>query len=94
MDVKLTDRFYLFTEVVWWHWTDDAEFGLPLGVAGHDAFNLFSTNVAGNDLVMQSVGTKFKANGNVEIGANYEFPLTGFEDITSDRFQLEMIFRY
>ena len=94
VDVKLTDRLYLFTDNVWFHWTDSANTGLPLGVAGQDAFNLSSTNVSGNDLVTQSVGAKFKPDSKSEIGVNYEFPLTDFEDIVSSRLQLELILRY
>ena len=94
LDVKLTNRFYAFTEVVWWHWTDSADAGLPLGVAGHDAFNLSSTNVDGNDLLTQNVGMKYKPSGNVEFGIAYEFPLTDFEDITANRIQAELILRY
>lgn len=50
-DVKLTDKIYAFTDVVWWHWTDSANVGLPLGVGGQDVLNLPSTNVTGNDLL-------------------------------------------
>ena len=94
LDVRLTDRMYAFTEVVWWHWTDSANVGLPLGVSGHDAFNLSSTNVTGNNLVTQNVGVKFKASGNAEVGIAYEFPLTSFKDIIDRRVQAEVILRY
>lgn len=94
LDVKLTDRAYLFTEVVWWHWTDAADTGLPLGVSGHDLFNLSSTNVSGNDLVTQNVGVKYKPSGNAELGLAYEFPLSDFEDIIDNRLQVELILRY
>ena len=93
-DIKLTDRVYAFTEFIWWHWTDSAAVGLPLGVAGHDAFNLFSTNVTGNDLLTQSVGFKLKPSGNTELGIGYEFPLTSRRDIIDDRLQLDLILRY
>lgn len=93
-DVKLTDRVYAFTEFIWWHWTDSAATGLPLGVAGQDAFNLSSTNVTGNDLLTQSVGFKFKPSGNTELGLGYEFPLTGRRDIIDNRLQLDLILRY
>ncbi len=94
LDVKLLESVYLFTEFVWWHWTDDAEFGLPLGVGGQDAFNLPSNNVEGNNLLTESIGLKYKPSANMELGAMYEFPLTGFQDIIKDRFQLECIWRY
>ena len=93
-DIRVTDRVYLVTEAAWWHWTESAETGLPLGVAGQDLFSLSSTNVGGNDLVTQNVGLKYKPNGNIETGIAYEFPLTGFEDVIKDRIQLDLIFRY
>lgn len=94
LDVKLTERLYAFTDLVWWHWTDSAADGLELGVSGQDAFNLFSSNVTGNDLVTQSVGLKFKPSGNAELGVAYEFPLTGFHDVLDSRLQAELILRY
>jgi len=93
-DVKLTDRVYAVTEFVWWNWTRSAQVGLPLGVAGQDVFNLFSTNVTGNDLLTQSVGFKLKPSGNTELGVAYEFPLTSRRDIISNRIQLDLILRY
>lgn len=93
-DVRITERAYLVTELAWWHWTSSADAGLPLGVAGQDLFNLSASNVTGNDLVTQNVGTKFKPSKNVEAGIAYEFPLTGFQDIIRDRIQLDLILRY
>jgi hypothetical protein len=94
VDVRLTDRAYLFTEVAWWHWTDEASSGLPLGVAGQDLFNLPTTGVKGNDLVTQNVGMRFKPRRNVETGVAYEFPLTEFKDVIEDRVMLDLIVRY
>ncbi|WP_146517078.1 hypothetical protein [Rubripirellula amarantea] len=93
-DVKVTNRAYLFTEVAWWHWTDEASTGLPLGVAGQDLFNLPTTGVDGNDLVTQNVGMKFKPRRNIEAGIAYEFPLTDFQDVIEDRFMMDLIVRY
>tara|TARA_R110002049_G_scaffold27321_2_gene94316 strand:- start:560096 stop:561034 length:939 start_codon:yes stop_codon:yes gene_type:complete len=93
-DVRLNERTYIFTEAAWWHWTDSADTGAALGVAGQDLFNLSSTNVDGNDLVTQNVGLKFKPRSNVEAGIAYEFPLTGFKDVIEDRVQLDLIVRY
>ena len=93
-DTRITDRVYAFTEFAWWHWTGDASAGLPLGVAGQDLFNLSSNNVAGNDLVTQSVGVKVKPNAKTEVGLAYEFPLTGFEDVMSSRLMADLILRY
>lgn len=93
-DVRLTDRVYLFSELAWWHWTDAANNGLPLGVAGQDLFNLPASDIAGNNLVTQNVGLKFKPNRNIEAGIAYEFPLTNFKDVIRDRLQVEFILRY
>ncbi len=93
-DIRVTKRTYLVTEVAWWHWTESAGSGLPLGVAGQDLLNLSSTNVAGNDLVTQNVGLKFKPKRNIETGIAYEFPLTGFKDVIDNRLQVDLIFRY
>lgn len=93
-DVRLTDKVYLLTEVAWWHWTDAAENGLALGVAGQDLFNFPANNVSGNDLVTQNVGMKYKPNRCFEAGIAYEFPVTGFQDVIDDRVQVDLIFRY
>ncbi|MEM9646165.1 MAG: hypothetical protein AAF989_14340 [Planctomycetota bacterium] len=93
-DVKLTQSLYLFTENSWWHWVDEADVGLPLGISGQDLLNVSATNVEGNDLVTHNVGAKFKPHGNFEAGIAYEFPLTEFKDIIEDRLTVDMIFRY
>ena len=80
-----------------WYWTDsasDAPPGLPLGVAGHDPFNLFATDVTGNSLVTQNVGVKFKPSRHAEIGTAFEFPLSSNEDILANRLQVDVILRY
>ena len=96
LDLRLTDTLYLVSENVWWHWVDDADANgtLALGVAGQDAFNLPVNNVVGNDLLTQSVGVKYKPSGNYEFGLAYEFPLTKFNDVLDDRFQVDVILRY
>ncbi|WP_404310236.1 hypothetical protein [Neorhodopirellula lusitana] len=94
LDVRVTDKFYLFTENSWWHWVDDANTGSSFGVSGLDLLNLNDTAVEGNDVVTHNVGMKFKPSGNVEAGMAYEFPLTDFEDIMKDRWTFDMIFRY
>ncbi|WP_235908457.1 hypothetical protein [Roseiconus nitratireducens] len=63
-------------------------------MAGQDLFNLPATNVAGNDLVTQNVGMKWKPTAHAEYGLAYEFPLTEFKDVIDGRLQAEAIFRY
>jgi len=95
LDLRVTETVYLVSEMVWWHWTDDASAGtINAGVAGQDIFNLPANNVVGNNLVTQSVGVKYKPSGNYEFGLAYEFPLTEFKDVLEDRIQVDLIFRY
>jgi hypothetical protein len=93
-DLRLTKKVYAFTEMAWWHWTDDAANGAALGVAGQDLFNLSVSDVAGNDLLTQNVGFKLKPNRGLEAGIAYEYPLTDFQDVIAGRLQTELIFRY
>lgn len=93
-DIRVTDRLYLFTELAWWHWTDDASGGAALGIGGQDLFNLSANDIVGNDLVTQNVGVKLKQNRNRELGVAYEFPLTANNDIIDGRLQVDLIFRY
>ena len=94
LDFRLNQTAYLFTELAWWHWVDDAAAGAPLGIGGHDLFNLSANDVTGNDLVTQNVGVKLKPRRNREMGLAYEFPLTAFKDVTDGRLQAELILRY
>ena len=92
-DVRVTERSYLFTELTWWHWTEDAGSGF-LPVAGQDLFNLPATGIEGNDLVSQAIGAKLKPRRNVETSVAYEFPLTDLEDVLESRLTADVIFRY
>ena len=93
-DVRVSDRTYLFTELAWWHWTEAASSGAALGVGGQDLFNLSSSNIAGNDLVTQNVGMRFKPKSNIETGIAYEFPLSNFKDVIDNRVMLDLIVRF
>jgi hypothetical protein len=90
---QLTQRFYALTEFNWYHWMGAGTGGVP-GVEGLDLFNLGSSGVAGNDIVTQAAGIKFKPNRHQEIGAAYEFPLTDRRDILENRLNFNWIFRY
>lgn len=95
-DVRLTNNLYAVTELAWWHVTESATdpSGLPVGFTGQDLLNYTATNVAGNDLVSQGVGMKYKPKNNVELGAIYEFPLTSDKDVLEDRWTFDMIYRF
>lgn len=90
---KLTRRLYALTEFNWYHWMRAGTNGVP-GVEGLDLFNLGSSGVAGNDIVTQAVGVKYKPHRRSEIGVAYEFPLTQRKDILENRLNFNWIFRY
>ena len=99
LDVRVTNWLYAVTEASWWHWLDSANppgiAGVgAVGFAGQDLLNINATNVTGNNLVTQGAGIRIKPGQNIELGAIYEFPLTGFTDMIEDRFTLDMIVRY
>jgi len=93
LDVQVTDRIYLLSELNWYHWMSSGAGGIP-GVEGVDFFNFGSTNVAGNNVATLAFGTKYKPSGNLEIGLAYEFPITERKDVFEDRLTVDVIFRY
>ena len=93
-DVRMTERTYLLTEVNWFHWYDSGANALLNTVEGHDLFNFGSTNVDGNDLVTMAFGGKLKPNRNSELGIAYEVPVSGRQDVTTNRLTVDMILRY
>lgn len=98
LDYRITKKLYVFTEIAWWHFTDDAGVGLPgvglPGVAGQDLFNLTASGIEGQNLVTQGVGVRLKPNSKTEIDIAYEFPLSNFDDIISSRLMIDMIYRF
>ena len=81
------------TEFNWYHWLASGAGGVP-GVEGGDLINLGSTGVAGNDIVSQAVGVKYKRSPNRELGIAFEFPLTERKDVLENRLTVDWIFRY
>ncbi len=92
-DYKVRPRTYLLTEFNVQKWTKSGGGGIN-GVEGFDLFNLGSTGVAGNTIVTQAVGLKFKPHRRSEIGAAFEFPLTERRDIIDNRINVNWIWRY
>ncbi len=93
VDVQVTKRVYLLSELNWFHWTQSGDNGIA-GVEGLDLFNFGSTDVTGNDIVTGALGAKFKRTAHTEIGIAYEVPLTERRDIIENRFTFDWILRY
>jgi hypothetical protein len=93
-DYEVADGWYALTEVNWFNWIGAGTNPALAGVEGGDLFNFGSVGVAGNDIVTQAVGLKYKRNNHRELGAAYESPLTDRKDVLDGRFTLDWIFRY
>jgi hypothetical protein len=93
-DYEVARGWYALTEVNWFNWIGAGTNVALAGVEGGDLFNFGSVGVAGNDIVTQAVGIKYKRNSHRELGAAYEFPLTDRKDVIDGRFTLDWIFRY
>jgi len=87
-------NFYGLFESNWFHWIKDGNNPTFSGIEGNDFFNLGSTNVAGTDIVDVAFGLKYKPNGNLEIGAAFEVPVSQKRDLLEDRLTVDAILRY
>lgn len=92
-DVQLTRRFYLLSQVNWFHWFDSGN-ALAANFEGNDLFNLGSNDVAGNDIVTASWGGRMKFGNYHETGIAYEVPLTDRRDLLESRLYVDLILRY
>ena len=92
-DVEFADGWYALAETNWFNYTRSGAGGVP-GVEGGDLFNLGSTGVAGNDIVTQAFGMKYKRNRHRELGIAFEFPMTDRKDVLENRLTVDWIFRY
>lgn len=96
-DYQVADRWYVLTEFNWFNWIGAGDGSSPFavpGVEGADLFNFGSTGVAGNDIVTNAVGVKFKRSRNTELGVAIEYPLTKRRDVTDNRLTVDWILRY
>ncbi|MEM9351952.1 MAG: hypothetical protein AAGA92_02975 [Planctomycetota bacterium] len=93
-DYQIFDKWYVLTEVNWFTWIGaGTQTALP-GVEGGDLFNFGSVGVAGNDIVTQAIGIKYKRNRHRELGIAFEVPLTQRRDILENRLTVDWILRY
>jgi len=94
LDTRLgASRFYAFTELNWYNFLKSGN-AFPLPIEGGDLFNLGSVDIAGNNIVTNAFGLKFKPNRNLETGAAWEFPLTERRGVLDNRLSIDLILRY
>jgi|GEM_PF-414398 len=93
VDVMLTERWYLLSQVNWFHWYDNGK-QTPVGFEGNDLFNLGATSVKGNDIVTASIGGRYKFGSYHETGVAYELPLTQRKDLLEGRLYVDLTLRF
>lgn len=92
-DYRVSKRFYLLTELNWYHWTKAGQDGCTC-YEGLDLFNFGTPGVAGNDIVTSAMGAKYITCRGSEIGVAFEFPLTERRDILDNRITADWIVRF
>lgn len=93
IDKKIGDFYPLF-EANWYHYTGGGNSVPFLGIEGDGLINIGAGGVAGNDLVTIAFGAKAKIGTNMEVGAAWEFPVTGRKDINENRLVSSITYRY
>ncbi len=78
------------------HWLSSgngSSFGTA-GIEGNDVVNLGSLGVAGHDIVSMSFGLRIPIRKHVTAGVAYEIPLTGRQDLLSQRATMSLLWEY
>lgn len=94
IDYGICGWLYPLAELNWFHYTKGGD-QLPSFVGeGDGLLNLGTNGVEGNNLVTVAFGAKAKVSCNIEVGAAWEFPITGRKDLIENRLVTELILRY
>jgi len=94
LDCEFMNRWYALTELNWYNWIGAGQQTALPGVEGGDLYNFGSVGVAGNDIVTNAVGVKYKHSEHSELGVAYEYPLTDRRDVLENRLTVDWIIRY
>ncbi len=86
-------NFYAFSELNWYNYMKSGS-NFPLPVEGGDLINLGAPGIAGNNIVTNAYGLKYKPTRNLEAGVAWEFPLTERRGILDNRLTADLILRY
>ncbi len=91
-DVGNYHRFYPVAELNWFQVTTNGTSNIIKG-EGRDLVN-FGGEGKGSSLLTGALGARYKVTKNIEVGAAYEIPLVGNRDFFSQRFTVDLIWRY
>jgi len=88
-------KFYPLFEANWFQYLGGGNHGIPSIVGeGDGLINIGTSGVAGNCLVFLGPGLAYKPGPHMEIGAVWEFPVTGRRDLLDNRLTSHLILRY
>jgi hypothetical protein len=94
LDHRILGNFYAVAEFNWYHWLQSGQNPNVDNFEGWDLINLGANSVGGNDMATAAVGLKYNANGQMEIGAAWETPVTDRKDVMNNRITADVILRY
>lgn len=66
----------------------------PVNFEGVDLVNLGATMVAGNTVFSGGVGARYRFTPDISVGAAYDFPIGGRDDILDQRVTVDAIFNF
>jgi hypothetical protein len=93
-DYQLPGNIYPLIGLNWFHFMDSAGVNTGIPFTALDLINLPANGVAGNNIVTNVIGTRWKPGGHFEIGFGWEYPLTQNGDILKNRVYTDLILRY
>ncbi len=93
IDYSFFNRFYPLAEINWYRYTSSGD-TWPVNFEGGDLFNIGATGANGINLVTMGLGFRYKFTEALQLGAVYEFPVTGSDGLEKYRIMFDLIFRY
>ena len=93
-DVANTHKIYPFIEMNDFLITEAGKAIPNLDFEGRDLFNFGGGGTSGDNTFTMAVGTRYKFNEHLQVGAAYEFPIGGHRDLIDYRLTFDLILRY
>jgi hypothetical protein len=92
-DVANLHRYYPLLEFNWFQYMRSGGVR-PLNTEGRDLANIGSTGMSGKGNFHGAIGMRYKFSESAQVGAAWEFPLSGRRDLLDYRFTIDFIWRY
>jgi hypothetical protein len=92
-DVANLHKIYPLVELNWIRYTSNGG-ARAQDFEGGDLINFGANNVSGNNFLSLAFGARYKFTECVQMGAAFEFPVSGRKDLMDYRVTVDLIFRY